>query len=322
MTTHVSPTPLLTRACGRTWSAAGTIVTTLVCDRVMLLFVYVFGGAIETGPRRTSAIAARHPRDHHPWASYTASAVPRHEGGIVERFRSMPIAASPCSGRTSSPRRRHLMSLAVVVAVGVAIGFRSGAAPSHGWRASASSRAHPGAHVGGGHPGLTARTIDGASAFSTRSMCPSSARLRARRQHAGTGRAFASTSRDDDRRRHRANVTEQPVGSESGPFLVPRHLVVAYAGRCAYRRSARRSAVVDVGPRSANVCVPPAARLRSSMAYEYKVVQIRSLVGGKMSRKLDRSNEGVQGLAAQGGHGRRGEGADRSRWHRGSARDV
>jgi ABC-2 type transport system permease protein len=109
-----------------------TILTTAVMPiAIMLLFVYVFGGAIGTDGQKyvdymlpgillitvASGIA------------YTAVRLQGDlSSGIFERFQSMPIARSSVLwAHVLTSLVTNLVSLAVVVVVALAMGFRSGA---------------------------------------------------------------------------------------------------------------------------------------------------------------------------------------------------
>lgn len=174
MTTHLfSDTAILTgRSLRHIMRSPDTIITTaLMPIALLLLFVYVFGGAIDTGTESyvnyllpgillitiASGIA------------YTAYRLFLDlKGGIVERFQSMPIARSSILwGHVLTSLAANLLSLVVVVGVALAMGFRTGAGPL-AWLA-----------VGGilalftlaltwvaVIAGLSAQTVDGASAFS------------------------------------------------------------------------------------------------------------------------------------------------------------
>lgn len=109
-----------------------TIITTVVTPIVMLLmFVYVFGGAIDTGGGKyvnyllpgilLITIASG--------VAYTALRLFTDvSSGIFERFQSMPIARSAVLwGHVLTSLLANLISLLVVVLVALAIGFRSGA---------------------------------------------------------------------------------------------------------------------------------------------------------------------------------------------------
>lgn len=174
MTTHfIADTAALTgRSLRHITRSPDTIITTVVTPiAIMLLFVYVFGGAIDTGSASyvdymlpgillitiASGIA------------YTAVRLCMDmQGGIFERFQSMPIARSGVLwAHVLTSLVANLISLVVVVLVALVIGFRSGAGVT-AWLA-----------VGGililftlaltwlaVIPGLTAQSVEGASAFS------------------------------------------------------------------------------------------------------------------------------------------------------------
>lgn len=109
-----------------------TIITTVATPIAMLLmFVYVFGGAIHTGGGRyvnyllpgilLITVASG--------VAYTALRLFTDiSGGIFERFQSMPIARTAVLwGHVLTSLIANLISLAVVVLVALAIGFRSSA---------------------------------------------------------------------------------------------------------------------------------------------------------------------------------------------------
>ncbi len=149
-----------------------TIITTAVMPiAFMLLFVYVFGGAIQTGSGKyvnyllpgillitvASGIA------------YTAYRLFLDmKGGIFERFASMPITRSSVLwAHVLTSLVANVISLVVVVLVALLMGFRSGAGPL-AWLAVAGilmlfTLALTWLAV---IPGLTAKSVDGASAFS------------------------------------------------------------------------------------------------------------------------------------------------------------
>jgi ABC-2 type transport system permease protein len=94
---------------------------------LMLLFVYVFGGAMRTGTAYVDYVV--------PGlivlcagfgAGTTAVAVAQDmTNGIVDRFRSMPIAASAVvAGHVVASLLRNLLATALVVVVGIAVGWR------------------------------------------------------------------------------------------------------------------------------------------------------------------------------------------------------
>ena len=150
-----------------------TIITTVITPiAMMLLFVYVLGGAIATGAQGpyvdyllpgillitiASGIA------------YTAYRLFLDmKSGIFERFQSMPIARSAVLwAHVLTSLVANLVSLVVVVVVAVAMGFRSGAGLL-GWCAGAGILPlFPLARTWRAViPGLPASSVEGASAFS------------------------------------------------------------------------------------------------------------------------------------------------------------
>ena len=149
-----------------------TIITTAIMPiAFMLLFVYVFGGAIQTGSDKyvnyllpgilLITVASG--------ISYTAYRLFLDmKGGIFERFQSMPIARSSVLwAHVLTSLVANLISLVVVVLVALVMGFRSGAGPLD-WFAVAGimmlfTLALTWLAI---IPGLTAKSVDGASAFS------------------------------------------------------------------------------------------------------------------------------------------------------------
>src|SRR3954447_1872923 len=150
-----------------------TIITTAITPiAMMLLFVYVFGGAIRTGGQ------GRYVNYLLPGIllitiasgiSYTAFRLFLDmKSGIFERFQSMPIARSSVLwAHVGTSLVANLISLVVVVLVALLMGFRSGAGVL-AWLAVAGilflfTLALTWVAV---IPGLTAKTQDGAIAFS------------------------------------------------------------------------------------------------------------------------------------------------------------
>ena len=146
------------------------ITTTLMPVGFLLLFVYVFGGAIHTGSESyvgyllpgilIITIASG--------ISYTAFRLFLDmQSGIFERFQSMPIARSSVLwAHVLTSLVANMVSVAVVVLVGLAMGFRSGAGVLE-WLAVTGillllTLALTWIAV---IPGLTAKSADGASAF-------------------------------------------------------------------------------------------------------------------------------------------------------------
>jgi ABC-2 type transport system permease protein len=174
MTTYfISDTAALTgRSLRHITRSPDTIITTVITPiAIMLLFVYVFGGAIDTGS--SSYVDYMLPGilliTVASGIAYTALRLCIDmQGGISERFQSMPIARSGVLwAHVLTSLVANLVSLAVVVLVALLIGFRSGASVT-AWLA-----------VGGililftlaltwiaVIPGLTAKSVEGAGAFS------------------------------------------------------------------------------------------------------------------------------------------------------------
>ena len=173
MTTFLTDTAVLTaRTLRHITRSLDTIITTVITPiGLMLLFVYVLGGAIRAGTGSyidyllpgillitiASGIA------------YTAFRIFTDlHSGIFERFQSMPIARSSVLwAHVLTSIVANVVSLAVVVAVALAMGFRTGASVG-GWLAVTGilvlfTLALTWLAV---IPGLTAKTVDGASAFS------------------------------------------------------------------------------------------------------------------------------------------------------------
>lgn len=139
----------------------------------MLLFVYVFGGAIDTGTGSGSYIDYMLPGilliTIASGVAYTSYRLFLDlKGGIFERFQSMPIARSSALwAHVLTSLAANLVSLAIVIGVAFIFGFRSGAGAlawlavvgilllftlTLTWLAVLA--------------GLSAKSVDGASAFS------------------------------------------------------------------------------------------------------------------------------------------------------------
>jgi ABC-2 type transport system permease protein len=174
MTTHFfgDTAVLQERSLRHIMRSPDTIITTTIMPiAFMLLFVFVFGGAINSGSDSyvnyllpgiliitiASGIA------------YTAFRLFMDmQSGIFERFQSMPIARSSVLwAHVGTSLVANLISLVVVVLVALLIGFRSGAGVL-AWLAVAGililfTLALTWIAV---IPGLSAKSVDGASAFS------------------------------------------------------------------------------------------------------------------------------------------------------------
>ncbi|MFI2295206.1 ABC transporter permease [Isoptericola sp. NPDC019571] len=175
MTTHaLADTSTLTgRSLRHILRSPDTIITTAVTPiALMLLFVYVFGGAIDLGTDESYinymlpgilliTIASG--------VAYTSYRLFLDlQGGIVDRFQSMPIARSSVLwAHVLTSVVANLVSVAIVVGVALLMGFRTGA--SFGaWLAVAGILAMFTLALTwlAVLAGLSAKTVDGASAFS------------------------------------------------------------------------------------------------------------------------------------------------------------
>jgi ABC-2 type transport system permease protein len=176
VTTHVlGDTAVLTgRSLRHITRSPDTIITTTIMPiAFMLLFVYVFGGAISQGSGSARYVQYLLPGilviTIASGISYTAYRLFLDmKSGIFERFQSMPIARSSVLwAHVLTSVVANLVSLVVVVGVALLMGFRSGAGPL-AWLAVAGililfTLALTWLAV---IPGLTATSVDGASAFS------------------------------------------------------------------------------------------------------------------------------------------------------------
>lgn len=105
---------------------------------LMLLFVYVFGGAIQTGTAYVNYVV--------PGilllcagfgsAGTAVSVCTDMVNGIVDRFRSMQVASSAMlTGHVVASLARNLVATGVVIGVGLAVGWRPAAGPAQ-WAAA------------------------------------------------------------------------------------------------------------------------------------------------------------------------------------------
>jgi ABC-2 type transport system permease protein len=149
------------------------ITTTIMPIAFMLLFVYVFGGAISQGSGSARYVTYLLPGilliTIASSIAYTAFRLfTDMQSGIFERFQSMPIARSSVLwAHVLTSLVASLVSVVVVVGVALLMGFRSGAGPL-AWLAIAAililfTLALTWLAV---IAGLSAKTVDGASAFS------------------------------------------------------------------------------------------------------------------------------------------------------------
>lgn len=119
------------------------ITSMLLPIMLMLIFVYFFGGAIDTGPAYDSYVMYVVPGVLLLCAGFGASttAVAVSEdmkGGIIDRFRSLDVGGTPVlAGHVVASTVRNLVSTTLVLGVAVLIGFRP-AATGAGWAAAAA----------------------------------------------------------------------------------------------------------------------------------------------------------------------------------------
>lgn len=163
---------LLGRSLRHVTRSLDTIITTTITPIAMLLlFTYVLGGAINAGSESyvTYLLPGILLITIASGIAYTAFRLFLDlKGGIFERFQSMPIARSAVLwAHVLTSVIANLISVAVVVLVAFAMGFRTSAGPL-AWLAVLGilvlfTLALTWIAV---IPGLTAKTADGASAFS------------------------------------------------------------------------------------------------------------------------------------------------------------
>ncbi|HKA96365.1 MAG TPA: ABC transporter permease [Streptosporangiaceae bacterium] len=132
---------MVTRCVRRSLRDPEAFFTALMLPIVlMLMFVYIFGGALKTGGRYVDYVV--------PGlivlcagfgAGTTAVAVATDmTSGIVDRFRSMPISGSSIFvGHIVASLARNLIATALVIGVGLGIGWRPTGSPG-GWAAAAA----------------------------------------------------------------------------------------------------------------------------------------------------------------------------------------
>ena len=174
MSTHfiADTSSLLGRSLRHITRSADTIITTAITPiAILLLFVYVLGGAINTGTGNyvtyllpgimLIAIASG--------IAYTAVRLFTDlQSGIFERFHSMPInRSSVLWAHVLTSLVANGISVVIIVAVGLAMGFRTSASPL-AWLAVAGilalfTLALTWVAV---IAGLSAKTVDGAAGFS------------------------------------------------------------------------------------------------------------------------------------------------------------
>jgi ABC-2 type transport system permease protein len=172
--TFVADTTVLTgRSMKHITRSLDTIITvTITPIALMLLFVFVLGGAISTGPGSGSYVNYLLPGilliTIASGISYTSYRLFMDlQGGIFERFQSMPIARSSVLwAHVLTSLVSNMISVVLVVLVALLIGFRTGASVL-AWLAVAGilvlfTLALTWVAV---IAGLSAKSVDGAGAF-------------------------------------------------------------------------------------------------------------------------------------------------------------
>lgn len=100
---------------------------------LMLIFVYFFGGAIDTGTAYVTYVVpgAMLLCAGFGAASTAVSVADDMRNGVIDRFRSLDVGGVPIlAGHVAASVLRNLVSTALVLAVALAIGFRPHAGPA------------------------------------------------------------------------------------------------------------------------------------------------------------------------------------------------
>src|SRR5580693_1727083 len=120
---------LVIRALRLTLRNPEALMTALVLPVIlMLMFVYLFGGAIHTGTRYVDYVVPGVLLVCVGFGAATTAVSVSHDlaGAIIDRFRSMDVRGEALvNGHVVASVLRNLLSTIVVVAVAVAIGFRA-----------------------------------------------------------------------------------------------------------------------------------------------------------------------------------------------------
>jgi ABC-2 type transport system permease protein len=139
---------MIARSLRRSFRDPEAFITALALPVIlMLLFVYVFGGAFNAGVHTAGALSGGYANYVVPGlivlcaaygAGTTAVAVATDmSSGIVDRFKSMPVAAwTVLAGQIVASLARNLLATALVIGVGLAVGWRPTGGPLD-WLAAA-----------------------------------------------------------------------------------------------------------------------------------------------------------------------------------------
>jgi len=113
------------------------LITALVLPvMLMLIFVYLFGGAIETGTAYVNYVLPGVLLVSAGFGVGATAVSVSHDltGGIIDRFRSMDVRGEALlAGHVVASVGRNLVSTVLVFAVAFAIGFRRTPTPWRGW---------------------------------------------------------------------------------------------------------------------------------------------------------------------------------------------
>ena len=105
---------------------------------LMLIFVYIFGGAINSGTEYVNYVVPGIIILCAGFGASTTAVSVTHDmvGGIIDRIRSMPVVSSAVlTGHVIASVVRNLVAMALVVGVGLLVGWRP-AAGVGGWLAA------------------------------------------------------------------------------------------------------------------------------------------------------------------------------------------
>ena len=119
---------MITRCVRRSLRDPEAFFTALMLPVVlMLLFVYIFGGDLNTGGKYVNYVVPGLIVLCAGFGAGTTAVVVATDmsSGIVDRFRSMPIhASSVLAGHIVASLARNLLATALVIGVGLGVGWR------------------------------------------------------------------------------------------------------------------------------------------------------------------------------------------------------
>jgi ABC-2 type transport system permease protein len=125
---------LVTRALRLTLRNPEALMTALVLPVIlMLMFVYLFGGAIHTGTHYVDYVVPGVLLVCVGFGAATTAVSVSHDltGGIIDRFRSMDVRGETLiNGHVVASVLRNLLSVVIVAVVAVVVGFRPGGSPA------------------------------------------------------------------------------------------------------------------------------------------------------------------------------------------------